>query len=104
MNAQKIIAMTAAVLFTSLSLGTIYSGTLVSPASEINGIHVVNLAPVNVTPSATEMRQALLGDASIVAASALIGLTGRPSGSLLGEQLAMPYYSFGNKIGRISKE
>jgi hypothetical protein len=24
--------------------------------------------------------------------------------SLLGSQLAMPYYSFGNKFGRISKE
>lgn len=103
MKAQKLIAMTASVLFTSLSLVAVHSNFSIAPASEINGIHVVNLAPVTVTPSATEMRQALLSDASVAAATVLTGFS-RPAANLLGEQLAMPYYSFGNKIGRISKE
>ncbi len=104
MNTQKFAAMTASVLFTALSLAAFHSNVSVIPAQEINGTHVVELAPVTVTPSATEVRQALLNNATAAAAAAVSGLAGHAGVGLLSEQAAMPYYSFSNKFGRISKE
>jgi hypothetical protein len=93
---QKLIAAAAAVLMTSASLTTTALLSMApqaasaeqSSATEINGIKITNLAPISVRPSAKELRSASL-------------LTDMSS---LGSQLAMPYYSFGNKFGRISKE
>jgi hypothetical protein len=113
---QKLIAAAAAVLMTSASLTTTALLSMApqaasaeqSSATEINGIKITNLAPISVRPSAKELRSAsLLTDMSTAALVTLPALgQGNETAqlSLLGSQLAMPYYSFGNKFGRISKE
>jgi hypothetical protein len=113
MKAQNVIAIAAAVLFTSASLlatvslsGTPSNGSQQAP-SEINGHKVINLAPVFVHPSAEERRAAVLVADVEVVGIATIPAFGRMGGadqaSLAGSPLAMPYYSFG-KFGRIGKE
>ena len=116
---QKLIAAAAAVLMTSASLATTALLSMApqaasaeqTGATEINGIKVINLAPVSVRPNARELRSAsLLGDMGTAGRVTLpaLGRLGQDNEtaqlSLLGSQLAMPYYSFGNKFGRISKE
>ena len=72
---------------------------------------MTNLAPVTVQPSANEWRAAALlvdiGPAGL-ATVPVLNREGAASGmqplSLISSQLVMPYYSFGNKFGRISKE
>jgi hypothetical protein len=104
MKAPNLIALSAAVLFTTVSLAAMNSNRVPVPVSEINGVKVINLAPVNVSPTADDKRAALLteADASVIS-SPLSRHVGGAAG-LLGAQLAMPYYSFGNKFARISKE
>jgi hypothetical protein len=113
MKAQNVIAIAAAVLFTSASLfttaglsGTHSNGSQQAP-TEINGHKVINLAPVNVRPSAEERRAAaLLADIDVVGITTIPAfgrLGGAEQASLAGSPLAMPYYSFG-KFGRIGKE
>lgn len=113
MKAEKLIASVAAVLFTTATLGALnYHATSLQTAStEINGIKVINLAPVNVRPSAEDQRAAALladiGAAGLVILPSLGRLSGTGETeqfSLVGSQLAMPYYSFGSKFGRITKE
>lgn len=113
MKAQKLIASAAAVLFTTATLGALNYNvdSRQAPATEINGSKVINLAPVHVYPNADERRAAALladigvaGLVAIPATSHLGGASGTEQFSLIGSQLAMPYYSFGNKFGRISKE
>ena len=113
MKAQKLIASVAAVLFTTATLGVLNYNVASQQAvsTEINGIKVINLAPVNVRPSAEEQRAAALladigaaGLAVIPGIGHLGGTSGTEQFSLVRSQLAMPYYSFGNKFGRISKE
>lgn len=113
MKAQKLIASVAAVLFTTATLGVLNYNVASQPAAstEINGIKVINLAPVDVRPSAEEQRAAALladigaaGLAVIPSIGHLGGTGGTEQFSLVGSQLAMPYYSFGNKFGRASKE
>jgi hypothetical protein len=116
---QKLIAAAAAVLMTSASLTTTAFLSMApqaasaeqSSATEINSIKITNLAPISVRPSAKELRSASLltdmGTAALVTLPALARLgQGNDTAqlSLLGSQLGMPYYSFGNKFGRISKE
>lgn len=116
---QKLIAAAAAVMMTSASLATTALLSMApqaasaeqTNATEIDGIKITNLAPVSVRPSAKELRSASLltdmGTAALVTLPPL-GRLGRGNETtqlaLLGSQLAMPYYSFGNKFGRISKE
>ena len=99
-------ALAASVLITALSLAAFHSQARQVPVNEINGTPVVNLAPVTVTASAAEKREALLGDSVVGATVAATALASRhaATASLLSSQFAMPYYSFGNKLGRISKE
>jgi hypothetical protein len=106
MKANTLLALTAAALFTTVSVAAIHSNVRSLPVSEINGIKVITLAPVEVRPTAADMRAAaLLADASMVTtASPLLNRESPASNSVLGAQLAMPYYSFGTKLGRISKE
>ncbi|TAL83059.1 MAG: hypothetical protein EPN74_15370 [Rhodanobacter sp.] len=113
MKASKILIGIAAALLTSANLGVIYlSASAPSKAIErIDGIKVTELAPVNVYPTADEWRAADMlvsdGVAGIVTLPLLGGLnraTARQGFSLIGSQLAMPYYSFGNKFGRTNKE
>ena len=105
MKAQNLLTLTAAFLLTSASLAAIHSNVTAVPVSEINGSKVIDLAPVNVTPSAEDRRAAaLLSDNSVAGVGASLGRGVEASATLLGTQLAMPYYSFGTQFGRITKE
>jgi hypothetical protein len=106
MKANNLLALTAAALFTTVGLAAINSNVHSLPVSEINGVKVIDLAPVDVRPTAEDMRAAALYVDAGVAALTVAPLL-RPeaaSHGVLGAQLAMPYYSFGNQFGRISKE
>jgi hypothetical protein len=108
MKAQNLnlVALAAAALFTLTGLAAINSHVAVTPVSEINGVKVIDLAPIEVRPTAEDMRAAaLMADASVASAVALPALASdaESRASLLGAQLVMPYYSFG-KFGRTSKE
>lgn len=113
MKAQNLIASVAAVLLTTASLSAVNYNVASQPvqANRIQAASVTELAPIQVSPSAAEMRSAALladvGNAAIAAMPPMVGTNAGGSTeqlSLLGSQLAMPYYSFGNKFGRISKE
>ena len=115
MKAYKLIAGAAAVLFTFGSLhAVLYNVEAWQPASEsveTPTTQVTNLAPVVVHPSPAEMRAAALttDTSDLALATPTNGLETRADASiqsfgLLGSQLVMPYYSFGKKFGRITKE
>jgi hypothetical protein len=107
MKANTLLSLTAAALFTTVGLAAIHSNVHVLPVSEINGVKVINLAPVDVRPTAEDMRAAaLLADAGIatLTASPLLRSEAAAKAGMLGSQLAMPYYSFGNQFGRISSK
>jgi hypothetical protein len=106
MKAPNPIALTAAVLFTTVSLVALSPNTPKLPVAEIDGMKVVNLAPINVYPTAADERAAaLLSTASLTIANSPLGNAGENGASLLGAQLTMPYYSFGStKFAGIGKE
>ena len=107
MKANNLLALTAAALFTTVGLAAINSNVKSLPVSEINGVKVIDLAPVEVRPTADDMRAAaLLVDAGMATLTiAPLLSTETTSHAALGSQLAMPYYSFGStKFGRISKD
>lgn len=116
MKAQNLIPSFAAVLLTFASLSAVNYNVDTQPAAAnkthpTHAVKITDLAPVQVHPSAAELRAAvLLADAGTTGIT-MIPALGRMDNagsagqfSLLGSQLAMPYYSFGNKFGRISKE
>jgi hypothetical protein len=107
MKTLNLLALTASALITLTGLAAMNSPARIAPVSQINGVQVIDLAPVSVSPSAEELRAAAVpSDAAVASAIVMPVLTrGSASGaSLLGAQLAMPYYSFGSKLGRVSKE
>ena len=107
MKAQNLIALAAATLITATSLATLNSPVRFAPVSEINGVRVVNLAPVVVRPSASDLRAAALLEGSDLTSATLapaLGTHAEAGATLLGAQLAMPYYSFGTQIARARKE
>ena len=115
MKAYQLIAGVAATLLTVASLrAVLYNVDAWQPASHsvsTPSVHVTNLAPVVVHPSAAEMRAAALivDTGSLVLTTAATGPepsvdTPMQSFGVLGSQLVMPYYSFGKKFGRITKE
>jgi hypothetical protein len=113
MNKHNLIASVAAVLLTATSLGAVRHNVNVqnAPATEINGSKVINLAPVQVRPDADTLRAAAMLPENSPTAMATLPLpvhagvaASMAPLNLIGSQLAMPYYSFGNKFGRISKE
>jgi hypothetical protein len=113
MKAQNLIASAAAVLLTVASLSVVNYNVERQPvpAGKTSAAPVIDLAPVQVRPSAAEMRSAALlneigvaGVATIPALRRLEDPGNTEQFSLLGSQLVMPYYAFGNKFGRITKE
>lgn len=114
-HAQNLIASVAAILFTTASLGALYHnvGGQQASATEISS-KVVTLATIHVYPSAAERRAAALlpHNSNVSAGSSAAPIFGQMDGGfgsseqigLIGSQLAMPYYSFDKKLGRISKE
>ncbi|MCX7514797.1 hypothetical protein [Frateuria sp. STR12] len=107
MKAQNLIALAAATLFTATGLVALTTPVRTAPVSDINGVRVVNLAPVEVSPSASDLRAAALLERSDITSATLapaLGTQAEAGATLLGAQLAMPYYSFGTQIVRASKE
>ncbi|MFC5743386.1 hypothetical protein [Dyella tabacisoli] len=107
MKAQNLFTLAAATLLTAATLASLNDNVANIPAQQINGAKVINLSPLEVRPSAEDLRAAaLLTEAGMVSATATAALThGAETGArLLSAQLVMPYYSFGTKLGRISKE
>ncbi|MFC3653822.1 hypothetical protein ACFONN_19925 [Dyella humi] len=106
MKAPNPIAITAAVLFTTVSLIALSPNTPKAPTSEINGMKVITLPTVDVRPTAEDQRAAaMLTTASLALANSPLASKAESGASLLGAQLTMPYYSFGStKLARISKE
>lgn len=106
MKAPNPFAITAAVLFTTVSLIALSPNTPKAPATEINGTKVINLPAVDVHPTAEDQRAAaMLTTASLAIANSPLSNKVESGASLLGAQLTMPYYSFGStKLARISKE
>lgn len=104
MNKQKTLTCVAAVLLTAANLAAVshdVPGRAV--AASRAPARITNLAPVQVRPSAADLRAAAqLTDNQAPAPTREAGRL--LSQSLIGSQLAMPYYSFGNESGRISKE
>lgn len=104
-SVRKLVSFAAAVAVTAIGVGALFTPPKFAPVSEINGTPVVNLAPVVVRPDAADLRAAaLLSDADVSAAASWVSHRAGIDAGLLGTELAMPYYSFGNKFGRISKE
>lgn len=115
MKAYKLIAGAAAILLTFASLSAVlYNVDAWQPVGTSHAsepAHVTNLAPVTVHPSAAERRAAALIDDGSAASVAALNADAplhldeaiEPLG-LLGAQWVMPYYSFGKKFGRITKE
>lgn len=106
MKTPNPIAVTAAVLLTTVSLIALSPNTPAASHADFNGAKVFQLAPVMVRPSADDERAAaLLAPASITLVNTPIAHGVESGASLLGAQLAMPYYSFGiAKSAGISKE
>lgn len=107
MKTQNLIALAAAALFTATALAALNAPVRSAPLTEINGTRIIDLAPVEVRPSAADKQAAsLLGDAGVasVMLAPALGVRAATGASLLGAQLAMPYYSFGTRIARASKE
>lgn len=107
MKAPNLLATTAAVLLTAAGLAALNTNVKVVPVTEINGVKVINLAPVTVHPTAEDLRAAaLLADAGVATATVapMAARAAESGAALLGAQLAMPYYSFGSTFGRITKE
>lgn len=113
MKTPNLFASVAAVLLTAASLSAVNHNvpTRSTPATEINGSRVFNLTPVEVHPDAETLHEAaLLVNEGAVGLATIPGLGHAGTGgsvqqfSLIGSQLAMPYYSFGNKFGRSSKD
>lgn len=107
MKAQNLFTVAAATLLTAATLASLDHNVINTPVQQINGAKVINLSPLEVRPSAEDLRAAaLLTEAGMVNAAATTAITrGAEAGaSLIGAQLVMPYYSFGSKLGRVSKE
>ncbi|GLQ87059.1 hypothetical protein [Dyella flagellata] len=105
MKAPNPIAITAAVLFTTVGLIALSPNAPKVPAS-IDGAKVFTLPGIEVHPTAADRRAAsMLSEASLTIANSPIASKSESAASLLGAQLAMPYYSFGStKFAGISKE
>jgi hypothetical protein len=103
MKSQNLIASVAAALFTFATLGAVNYNVDIRPAPAAATQRIITDLPMIVVhPTAAERREAALSGSDIMGASAVRG--GGPHLSLVSSQLAMPYYSFANQFGGISKE
>jgi len=96
---RRWIASAAALLMTSLTLAVVNLPVPTPAVTSINGIRVSNLAPVEVVPTAADLKAASLLE------HAAVGVTTLPDGgraARIGAQLAMPYYSFGTATASVA--
>jgi hypothetical protein len=109
MKAPNLFAVSASLLIAGASLFVLRSSDdrvpqNVAPVASINGIKVVDLAPVEVKPTAADFRAAALLADVPVATATLSQSVDRTAAILIGSQLTMPYYSFGNVLSRVRKD
>jgi hypothetical protein len=108
MKAPNLFAVSASLLIVGASLFALRSFddqvARAAPATSIHGIPVVDLAPVEVKPTAADYRAAaLLADMPV--ATSFLGRDAQQTAAvLIGSQLTMPYYSFGNVLSRARKD
>lgn len=111
MKAPNLIALTASVLIAGTSVFALRSfddrvAALASVPAFVNGVRVVDLPALEVRPTVADVREAALGsEASLDSAAATLRRSAEDrAAALIGAQMAMPYYSFGNALRRTAKE
>ena len=72
----------------------------------VNGTRVIDLPSLEVRPTDADVREAMLASGATLdsAADALKRSAEDRAAALIGAQLAMPYYSFGNALRQTAKE
>ncbi|APG06154.1 hypothetical protein BJI69_21100 [Luteibacter rhizovicinus DSM 16549] len=111
MKAPNLIALTASVLIAGTSVFALRSfddraAALVAAPHFVNGVRVVDLPAIQVRPTDADVREAVLAsEATLDSAAAAIKRSAEDrAAALIGAQLAMPYYSFGNALRRTAKD
>jgi hypothetical protein len=111
MKAPNFIALTASVLIAGTSVFALRSfddraAALVAAPHFVNGVRVVDLPAIQVRPTDADVREAVLASEATLdsAAAALRRSAEDRAAALIGAQLAMPYYSFGNALRRTAKD
>ncbi len=111
MKAPNFIALTASVLIAGTSVFALRSfddraAALVASPNFVNGVRVVDLPAIQVRPTDADVREAVLASEATLdsAAAALRRSAEDRAAALIGAQLAMPYYSFGNALRRTAKD
>ena len=111
MKAPNLIALTASVLIAGTSVFALRSfddraTALVAALHFVNGVRVVDLPALEVRPTDADVREAALAsEATLDSAAAAIKRSAEDrAAALIGAQLAMPYYSFGNALRRTAKD
>jgi len=111
MKAPNLIALTASVLIAGTSVFALRSfddraAALVAAPHFVNGVRVVDLPGIQVRPTDADVREAALAsEATLDSAAAAIKRSAEDrAAALIGAQLAMPYYSFGNALRRTAKD
>lgn len=111
MKAPNFIALTASVLIAGTSVFALRSfddraAALVAAPHFVNGVRVVDLPAIQVRPTDADVREATLAsEATLDSAAAAIKRSAEDrAAALIGAQLAMPYYSFGNALRRTAKD
>lgn len=102
MKMPNLFALAAATMITAFSLSAVLADQPYHRTTHINGVKIVDLPAIHVTPSAEDRRAAALLDSTDKESDSVASIDSEPS--LIGASLAMPYYSFGSTFGRISKE
>ncbi|MDO1527330.1 hypothetical protein QMK61_00650 [Fulvimonas sp. R45] len=92
-QATSLVSLLAALLITGFGLYALSHGAPRFEPHMIDGIKVTDLAPVEVRADAAELRAATLSAGTAIMALPRSVETGA---GMLGAQLAMPYYSFGD--------
>jgi hypothetical protein len=97
-QATSLVSLLAALLITGFGLYALSHGAPRFEPHMIDGIKVTDLAPVEVRADAAELRAAELRAATLSAGTAIMALprSVETGAGMLGAQLAMPYYSFGD--------
>ncbi len=111
MKAPNFIALTASVLIAGTSVFAMRSfddraAAMVAAPHFVNGVRVVDLPAIHVRPTDADVREAVLASEATLdsAAAALKRSAEDRAAALIGAQLAMPYYSFGNALRRTAKD
>jgi hypothetical protein len=102
MKMPNLFALSAAVMITAFSLSTVLADQPYHRVSHVNGVKIVDLPAVSVTPSAEDRRAAALLSSTAEDGTDVVAMDSEAS--LNSSPLSMPYYSFGSEFGRISKE